>query len=138
MKQKTVFLKDKIDKPLHRLIKKKDLINKIRNERRNNNQYYRDSQKKSYVNTMNSCCLVSKLGLFCDPMDGSPPSSSVHGVSQARILTCVVISFSRGIFLSQGSNMHLPHQQADSSPLSHLGSPPTHAHHSVLLSNKKE
>ena len=37
MKQKTVFLKDKIDKPLHRLIKKKDLINKIRNERRNNN-----------------------------------------------------------------------------------------------------
>ena len=37
MKQKTVFLKDKIDKHLHRLIKKKDPINKIRNGRRNNN-----------------------------------------------------------------------------------------------------
>ena len=29
-------------------------------------------------------------------MDYSPPSSSVHGISQARILEQVVISFSRG------------------------------------------
>ena len=32
---------------------------------------------------------------ICDPMDGSPPDSSGHGISQARILVCVVISFSR-------------------------------------------
>ena len=32
----------------------------------------------------------------CDPMDCSPPGSSVHGVSQARILEWVAISFSRG------------------------------------------
>ena len=31
-----------------------------------------------------------------DPMDCSPPGSSVHGISQARILQCVAISFSRG------------------------------------------
>ena len=32
------------------------------------------------------CCLVSKLCLtLCDPMDCSPPGSSVHGISQARI-----------------------------------------------------
>ena len=31
-----------------------------------------------------------------DPMDCSPPSSSVHGILQARILECVVIPFSRG------------------------------------------
>ena len=31
-----------------------------------------------------------------DPMDCSPPGSSVHGISQARILEWVVISFSRG------------------------------------------
>ena len=34
--------------------------------------------------------------LFCDPMDCSPPTSSVHGTSQARILEWVAISFSRG------------------------------------------
>ena len=32
----------------------------------------------------------------CDPMDCSLPGSSVHGISQARILEWVVISFSRG------------------------------------------
>ena len=31
-----------------------------------------------------------------DPMDCSPTGSSVHGILQARILECVVISFSRG------------------------------------------
>ena len=33
---------------------------------------------------------------LCDPMDCSPPASSVHGISQAVILEWVVISFSRG------------------------------------------
>ena len=32
---------------------------------------------------------------LCDPMDGSPPGSFVHGISQARILEWVAISFSR-------------------------------------------
>ena len=40
-------------------------------------------------------CSVSCLTL-CDPMDCSPPGSSVHGISQARILEWVAISFSRG------------------------------------------
>ena len=31
-----------------------------------------------------------------DPMDGSPPGSSVHGILQARILEWVAIAFSRG------------------------------------------
>ena len=34
--------------------------------------------------------------LFCDPMRCSPPGFSVHGISQARILEWVAISFSRG------------------------------------------
>ena len=33
---------------------------------------------------------------FRDPMDCSPPGSSVHGILQARILECFAISFSRG------------------------------------------
>ena len=40
--------------------------------------------------------LVAKLCLtLCDPMDCSPPGSSVHGISQARILEWVVVPFSR-------------------------------------------
>ena len=31
---------------------------------------------------------------LCDPINGSPPGSSVHGISQARILEWVAISFS--------------------------------------------
>ena len=51
-------------------------------------------------------------------MDCSPPGSSVHGVSQARILEWVVISFCRGSCPPRDWA-----GQVDSSPLSHLGSP---------------
>ena len=51
------------------------------------------------------CFLVRKLWqsevtqscpTLCDPVDCSPPGSSVHGILQARILELVAISFSRG------------------------------------------
>ena len=35
---------------------------------------------------------------LCNPMDCSPPSSSIHGIFQARIVEWVAISFSRGSF----------------------------------------
>ena len=38
----------------------------------------------------------SVVSNFCDPMDCSPPGSSVHGIFQARILEGAAISFSRG------------------------------------------
>ena len=38
---------------------------------------------------------------FCDPVDCSPPGSSIHGILQARILEWVAISFSRGSSLSR-------------------------------------
>ena len=41
------------------------------------------------------CCFAQSCWLFCDPMDYSPPGSSVHGISQARILEWVAISSSR-------------------------------------------
>ena len=41
--------------------------------------------------------LVTQLCLtLCDPMDCSLPSSSVHGILQAKILEWVAIPFSRG------------------------------------------
>ena len=48
-----------------------------------------------------------------------------HWISQARILEWVAISFSRGIFPTQGLNpclLCLLRWQADSLPLSYLGS----------------
>ena len=42
-----------------------------------------------------------------DPINCSPLGSSVHGILQARILEWVAISFSRGIFPTQGSNQGL-------------------------------
>ena len=46
---------------------------------------------------------LGRVRLF-DPMDCSPPGSSVHGILQARTLEWVAISYSRGIFPTQGSN----------------------------------
>ena len=34
---------------------------------------------------------------------------SMHGISQASTLERIAISFSRGIFLTQGLNLHFPH-----------------------------
>ena len=46
---------------------------------------------------LNVLCSVAQLCLtLCNPIDGSPPGSSVHGILQARILEWVGISFSRG------------------------------------------
>ena len=43
------------------------------------------------------CVLVTQSCLtLCNPMDCSPPGSSVHGILQERILEWVAIPFSRG------------------------------------------
>ena len=60
----------------------------------------------------------------CDLMEYSLPASSVHGIFQARTLKRHALF--QGIFLTQRSNphlLHLPCWEADSLPLSHLGSP---------------
>ena len=58
------------------------------------------------------CCYV-KSDSFCDPMDCSLPGSSVHGISQARILECVpgvgYHFFVQTIFPTQGSRLCLLH-----------------------------
>ena len=77
-----------------------------------------DLAKFLYCNTLKKCCIkrllpynpnlscwlcvcVSCLVVsdsFVTPMDYSPPSSSVHGIPQARILEWVAISSFRGSF----------------------------------------
>ena len=51
-------------------------------------------------------CAYSVYPTLCDPLDCSPPGSSVQGISQARILQSVAISSSNGVFLIQGSHLH--------------------------------
>ena len=41
-----------------------------------------------------SCMCAQSCPSLCNPMDYSPPGSSVHGIFQARILEWVAISFS--------------------------------------------
>ena len=36
---------------------------------------------------------------LCNPIDGSPPGSSVPGILQARTLECVAISFSTTVYM---------------------------------------
>ena len=56
-------------------------------------------------------------------MDYSPPGSSVHGISQARVLEWVAISFSRGSSLADPwMEPASPAWQVGSLPLTHLGS----------------
>ena len=45
--------------------------------------------------------------ILCDPMNYSPPGSSVHGILQARRLEWVAMPSSRGIFQTQGLNLGL-------------------------------
>ena len=66
--------------------------------------------------------LLSHVWL-CDPMDCSLPGSSVHGISQARILEWVAFSYSRRSSRPRDQSSSLSHWQADSLPMSHQGSP---------------
>ena len=58
----------------------------------------------------------------CSPMGCSPPGSSVHGISQARILDWVVISSCRESF-RPWDRTHISCVSKQIVPLSHLGSP---------------
>ena len=61
-----------------------------------------------------------------EPIDYSPPGSSVHGILQARTLQWFAIFLLQGIFPTGGLNwylLHLLRRQADSSPLVSPGKP---------------
>ena len=70
--------------------------------------------------------LLQSCPTLCNPMDCSPPGSSVHGILQERILEWIAIYFLlQGIFLTQGLNLHLSllHCQVGSLPLAPHGKP---------------
>ena len=47
------------------------------------------------VNTSTCVLEAQSCPTLCDPIDCSPPGSSVHGIPQAGILEWIAISFSR-------------------------------------------
>ena len=51
-----------------------------------------------YIHNKVRAQLLQSCPTLCNPMGCSPPGSSVHGVSQARILEWVTMPFSRGSF----------------------------------------
>ena len=55
----------------------------------------------------------------CDPMDCSPPGSSVHGISPGKNTGMGCHFLLQRIFPNQGSNPSLQHWHADSLPLSY-------------------
>ena len=73
--------------------------------------------------------MYSKLLQLCvtlgDPMDCSPPGSSVHGILQARILEWVLMPFSRGSSQQMDGALSpvSPALQEDSLPLEPSGKP---------------
>ena len=48
--------------------------------------------------------LIQSCPALCGPTEYSPPGSSVHGISQARTLEWVAISFSRGSYWPRDQN----------------------------------
>ena len=69
-------------------------------------------------------CLVAQLcPTLCDPMDCSPPGSSVHGDSSGKNTGVDCQALLQGIFLTQESNQGLLHCRRILYQLSYPGSP---------------
>ena len=54
------------------------------------------SSSSQLITSFHSCFFAQLCPTLWDPLDYSPPGSSVHGIPQARILEEVAIFFSRG------------------------------------------
>ena len=61
---------------------------------------------------------VSVRSAVSDPVDCSPPGSSVHRILQARVRGVGCHFLLQGLFPTRGLNPHLLHRQVDSLPLS--------------------
>ena len=60
------------------------------------NLFYVMLHPKPEFQDMCSCSVAQSCSTLCDPMDCNLPGSSVHEISQARILAWVANSYSRG------------------------------------------
>ena len=77
------------------------------------------------------CLITQSYPTLCDPMDCSPPGSSVHGDSPGKNTGVGCHALLQGIFPTQGSNLGLLHCRWMLYGLSHQGS-------SCLVSSKSD
>ena len=83
----------------------------------------------SFLNSVCVCvrvraCFIAQSRLtLCDPVDCSPPGSSVHGDSPGKNTGVGCDAFLQGIFPTQGSNPGLLYCRGILYHLNHQGSP---------------
>ena len=69
------------------------------------------------------CLVTQSCPTLCEPIDCSPPDSSVHGDSSGKNTGVGCHALLQGIFSTQGSNPGLPHCRRILYHLTHQGSP---------------
>ena len=69
------------------------------------------------------CLVIQSCPILCDPVDCSPPNSSVHGILQARLLEWVAMPVSRE------SSQPRDRTQVSALQVDHQGSPVMHHMH---------
>ena len=72
------------------------------------------------------CLVAQSCPTLCDPMDSSPPGSSVLGDSPGKNTEVSCHALLQGIYPTQALNPGLPHCRQILYHLSHQGSPQTH------------
>ena len=101
------------------IYKKEEMINKQAT-------MFKFSRKQRNINSniiFNHHPVLSRsvMSNFCDPMDYSPPGSSVHGGSPSKNTGLGCHDLLQGIFPTQESNLGLPHCRQILYHLSHQG-----------------
>ena len=89
------------------------------------NTYIHNAKKKythSFTGKVLAVIIVQSHPTLCDPMDCSPPGSSVHSDSPGKNTGVGSLALLQGIFPTQGSNPGLPHCRQILYHLSHQGS----------------
>ena len=83
------------------------------------------------------CLVAQSYPTLCDPMDCSPPGSSVHGDSPGKNTGVGCHALLQGIVPTKGSNLHLCllRWQAGSWTLALPGKPKTSIHNSPFMSS---
>ena len=87
--------------------------------------------------SVSGCSVTQSCLTLCDPMDCSPPGSSVHGDSPGKNTGAGCHILLQEIYATQGSNPHLPVSpalQVDSLPTKPPGKPDTRNHRADIKS----
>ena len=79
------------------------------------------SRASVFLSRVKVSAVTQSCPTLCDPVDCSPPGSSVHGILQVRILEWVAISSSR-----EASRPRAPALQADALPSEPPGKQPSY------------